>query len=649
MGTEDGNHSLAILDDLPTPTWATDVDGLCCYFNKAWLEFAGTTMEEELGNGWEGRVHPDDVDRVRESFRKAFAARAPFDLEFRVRRRDGNYRWFQDAGRPRIAPDGRFVGYIGSGFDITERRETHETVVARASHLRLALEAAKDGFWDINLAESSVHLSPQIYAMLGYARGELVPTLDNWECLVHPDDIAEAYEAAVRCETGGWKGGYSADIRCRTKTGGWKWMAVRCQVAKMDPEGRPLRVVGVLRDISHRKETERHSQYLVRELAILNAVYKGLLDQPDQSDFWGTLAGVIEAVLPAPSGTVIPAAPGIGDRNVIEWGLSCSRIQCPLKMTAGPLNRLRPRSDESIHVVECDKASIESGRPSGDAMRAEPSLCADMPIFFRRSLVARALLRWRTPFDDMEICKRFLTILAQQIGVLYHNNQLYRQLHGMSARLLAAQEEERRSIARELHDEIGGILTGLSFALDLPGLSGTAGPGDGLDAARSLAMELHDRVHALTLDLRPPTLDDLGLVPAIESCARRSASLAGVDVHFRKRGRVARLKADLEIALYRVVQEALTNAIRHSGARQVWVSAVGDDRRITIGVRDNGKGFDVESVTATHSRNGLAGMRERAALIGARLTITSKAGVGTTAKITLDLGREESVACYEYS
>jgi len=115
-----------LADSSPIMVWMSGVDALCTYFNKPWLEFTGRRIEQELGNGWTDGVHPNDRDRCVRDYFRAFEAREEFILEYRLRRKDGIYRWVLDNGVPRFAPDNRFIGYIGSCVDITDRRETEQ-------------------------------------------------------------------------------------------------------------------------------------------------------------------------------------------------------------------------------------------------------------------------------------------------------------------------------------------------------------------------------------------------------------------------------------------------------------------------------------------------------------------------------------------
>ncbi len=118
-------------DTAPVMIWVSDTDKLCTFFNKTWLTFTGRTLEQEQGNGWIKGVHPDDLERCYAIYSSSFDAREPFQMEYRLRCADGEYRWVLDRGIPRFAPGGAFAGYIGSAFDITELKRIHEEALSR--------------------------------------------------------------------------------------------------------------------------------------------------------------------------------------------------------------------------------------------------------------------------------------------------------------------------------------------------------------------------------------------------------------------------------------------------------------------------------------------------------------------------------------
>jgi len=134
---------LKILDDFPNPIWRSGIDAKCDYFNKAWLDFTGRTLEQEIGDGWAEGVHPDDIDRCLRTYLDAFHARKPFAIEYRLRHHNGEYHWILDYGKPFSDPHGNFAGYIGSCYDTTEKKRAEEEREKLIHELQDALAKVK--------------------------------------------------------------------------------------------------------------------------------------------------------------------------------------------------------------------------------------------------------------------------------------------------------------------------------------------------------------------------------------------------------------------------------------------------------------------------------------------------------------------------
>jgi signal transduction histidine kinase/PAS domain-containing protein len=195
----------------------------------------------------------------------------------------------------------------------------------------------------------------------------------------------------------------------------------------------------------------------------------------------------------------------------------------------------------------------------------------------------------------------------------------------LQRQLASAQEAERRRVARDLHDQTGQLLAGLSIAVR--GIANVTDP-EKLSDLRSIADELAAQVHALAVQLRPTVLDDLGLVPALRQLIDNWSQRVGVPVDFETSTLAERLPAEVETVLYRVVQEALTNTCKHSEATAVSVIASSLENVATAIVEDNGRGFD--PATTPKDRLGVLGMRERVALAGGELVVESAPNRGTT-------------------
>jgi signal transduction histidine kinase len=203
---------------------------------------------------------------------------------------------------------------------------------------------------------------------------------------------------------------------------------------------------------------------------------------------------------------------------------------------------------------------------------------------------------------------------------------------------LLLEEAERRHIARELHDEIGQSLTALKFHLEMVGRSPPEDGAQRIREARALVDELMDRVSNLSLDLRPPMLDDLGLLPALLWLVERYTSQTKIKVELQHVGIEKRFSPELETAAYRVVQEALTNVARHAGVEKVQVRAWANDGELGVQIADQGRGFDAAVVIAKGESSGVIGMRERARALGGQLTIDTRPGEGVRLTAEFPLG-----------
>jgi two-component system sensor histidine kinase UhpB len=210
-----------------------------------------------------------------------------------------------------------------------------------------------------------------------------------------------------------------------------------------------------------------------------------------------------------------------------------------------------------------------------------------------------------------------------------------------ASQILNAQEEERKRIARELHDETSQVLTSLLISLAL--LEETIQDEEARQRVadtRALAHQTLRAVRNLSIDLRPSALDDLGLLPALRWYVKEYQQKCGITVEFASSGFKERLPPEMETALYRIVQESLTNTARHGQARRVRVTLAEDGVAVRAIVADDGQGFNVKAVLQAPLRDrglGLAGMRERANLLHGTVRIDSTPGSGTTIDVIIPL------------
>lgn len=265
--------------------------------------------------------------------------------------------------------------------------------------------------------------------------------------------------------------------------------------------------------------------------------------------------------------------------------------------------------------------------------------------------IGRGDLKWRAPIwakDEIgELGDAFNTMTAE----LERSWEEIRRKEEVRTRLLerviSAQEEERRRIARELHDETGQSLTSLALGLQaMEGVKNLEEVKVRTAELRSLVAKTLEEVHHLARALRPSILDDLGLVAALERSVKGYEAATGLRIDFYAQGLDGkRLSPHLETALYRIVQEALTNVVKHAQARNVSVLLERRGRAVVAVVEDDGRGFDVAAARRSRGDDkglGLIGIEERASLLGGTLTVESRPGMGTTVVVEIPLEPEGS-------
>ncbi len=238
-----------------------------------------------------------------------------------------------------------------------------------------------------------------------------------------------------------------------------------------------------------------------------------------------------------------------------------------------------------------------------------------------------------------------LESIGHQVGVAVAQARLYEKLRNTTERYqsllqhsLTAQEEERKRIARELHDGTSQMLTGLALNLqaarDIAEMNGIkdAMMEQRLEKAHSLAVQTSMEVTKLINDLRPTLLDSLGLAPAIQRYVETWLKPEGIQATLETKGH-ERLPSEVEVALFRITQEAINNIMKHAKAKNVAIDLECDGEKCVLRIEDDGQGFDVEEITKVEKTGrgvGLFGMKERVSLVGGRCAIESRRGQGTT-------------------
>jgi signal transduction histidine kinase len=262
--------------------------------------------------------------------------------------------------------------------------------------------------------------------------------------------------------------------------------------------------------------------------------------------------------------------------------------------------------------------------PRGD----QHAYTAALPILGDEGVVGALVVvgAARDPFTVLD--NRFLLAFGQQVGAALAGEELARDLRArteelerLQARMVHQHEEERNRLWRELHDETAQVLAALNLQLGVIAERSDEAMAPAVGRARTLLGEGIKSIRSVTRDLRPVALDDLGLLPALRALARDFHESGRLEVLFTAAPDLPPLAAEAESALYRAMQEALSNAVRHAGAREVRVSLDTHPDGVSLSVSDDGPGFPEDAASRLRSRGGLAGIRERVGALGGHFDV----------------------------
>ncbi len=309
----------------------------------------------------------------------------------------------------------------------------------------------------------------------------------------------------------------------------------------------------------------------------------------------------------------------------------------------------RPALMEGQIVIDDDLSRDGLVSPSLQQLRDEGMRARMLvPLLVQGRLIGVVHLVADRPYAPTEEQRSLARELADHLAIGLQNARLLAEvqaantrLNALSRQIVTAQEDERRRIARELHDEIGQALALVKLNIRaVQRATGATSLAPRLEQSLGVVEAALLRVRALALDLRPSMLDDLGLVAALRWYVDQQAGLAGITAEVIAAAEVGRLPTEIETVCFRVVQEALTNVVRHAQARSFHVTVEQHDNALDLTIGDDGIGFDAGIALARASEGqsgGLLGMRERVTLCGGRLTIELAAGRGTLIRAWIPL------------
>ena len=510
---------------------------------------------------------------------------------------------------------GRTVGISGIARDITGRKLAEAALRASEERLRLAQQAAGIGAFERNMRTGVVTWSTDLEPMYGLQPG----TFDGrktafFRNLIHPDDQTRVMDLVERALKTGQQ--TTGEWRVVWPDGSIHWIAGRWQVFT-DESGEPSRLLGVNMDVTERKRTEE----------VLSDVNRTLEAQAELLRSREELLKIFVKHVPA----------------------AVAMLDCDMRYL-------------QVSDRWCADYSLDSSQWLG---RSHYEIFSDLPErwrqVYRRCLEGETLraeedrwdraggttwLRWETrPWQDLDGVPGGILIFSEDIT---HRKHAEEALLGMSRKLIEAHEQERTRIARELHDDVVQRLALLSLELggiqeDVPGTASELRTR--IEALGNQTAQIVDDIQLLSHDLHSSKLEYLGIVEAAKNFCKEFSERQKVEIDFQSHDLPTGLPTDLSLTLFRVLQEALRNAAKHSGVRHFQVRLWGSAGEIRLSISDLGAGFDTETAMKNPGL-GLTSMQERLRLVHGELSINSQPRGGATihARIPFDSSSDSARA-----
>lgn len=602
------------------------------YVSPAYETIWGRTRESlyQCPQSFMEAVHPEDLERVRAGVEGH--AQGRWDFDYRIVQPNGSVRWIRDRGFPILDSNGKLERMTGIATDITELYQAEEASRESEQRFRLVFEGAPIGMAIVGMDYRLQKVNKSLCDLLDYSEEELLSR--TFIDITHPEDIEKDLELArklFRAEIPAYK----LEKRCIAKQGEIKWIHLTAALVR-DQKGRALCGLAMMENVTERKKAEEMVAQAQRELeervrdrtAALEAANRELRieiavrmrAEEALRDSEERLRRLLETTNALP-----------WEANADTWQFTYVGPQAA-KLLGYPIEKWYEDDFWPVHIHPEDRNSAV------EFCRWKSRTATDYDFEYRMfSSDGRTV--WLHDLVSVERVNGVPKTLRGFMIDVTERKEAELLRAELAGRLLAAQEEERRRLAHELHDDLSQRLSVLSIE---------AGKLEGqLDSSpdsihrtigrmKEQLVALSTDVHALSRQLHPTILDDLGLVDALESECAKFAEREGIQVDFSADDVPVTLPRDVSLCLYRLTQEALRNIAKHAQAKQATVTLSAAGGCIQLSIQDCGVGFDWAAIRGKGGL-GLASMGERARLIQGSLRINTQPGQGTTIRVVAPL------------
>jgi PAS domain S-box-containing protein len=576
-----------LAEAIPQLCWMARGDGYVFWYNQRWYTYTGTTPEQMKGWGWQSVHDPRTLPSVLERWKAAISTGEPSGMVFPLRGADGVFRPFLTRVMPIKDAEGRIVRWFGTDTDITELRDAQEALRASEERLRLAAQAGKMYAFEWDVITDVLVRSSEYVNVLGATEPR---TLTHQQAMekIHPDDRPTLVAALARHSPEKPTVDVTYRVLLPGKSPVWVKSSGR---AFFDAEGRMLRVVGMVADVTDQKlaeeklrEYEKAVEGLEEMIVVIDREYRYL----------------------------------VANRKFLNM-----RHQTREQVVGHFAHEVV--SKEAYEAIVKEKLD-ECFR--GKVVRYE--MRYRYPEIGERDLLVSYF-----PIEGVSGIDRAACIFQD----ITERKRAEEALSSMSRKLIEAQEHERARIARELHDDINQRLAMLAVELEQL-KENPSEVGSRVQELRRQTTEMSNDVQALSHDLHSSQLEYLGAVAGMKGWCKEFGDRQGMQIDCRHDVR-STLPTEIGLCLFRVLQEALHNAAKHSGEKRIEVQLREEPGEIHLIVSDSGRGFDVEAVKQGKGL-GLTSMRERVRLVDGTFVIDSKPMGGTTIHVRVPLDSEHA-------
>jgi len=574
-------------------------------------------------------VHPQDKAMVDAAWQAALQG-VPYDIEHRIVV-DGETKWVRERAELEFDADGSLLGAFGSTQEITGLKRAEAALSASESRFRLAMEAVAGVVYDWDRASALTYWSSGLSRMLGVMHVDSKSSRRWWRNNIHPDDLLRVvgevqWSRRMHAEQ------YELEYRLRHQNGHWVYVSDRAQILR-DESGRITRLVGSLTDISERKRVEaalhrmndRLEEKVSQRTAEAEARACALLES---ERFARATIDALDSALCVldTDGSIIAV-----NKSWREFALA----------NGGEIDHL---CEGSNYLEACDEAAKSFPVAATVAAAIREAIAGQRRTFaMEYDCHSPDERRWfvmkLSCFPDsgpLRMVIKHENITARKLA---EQDQLASaaRLKRLAAHLETVREEQSSTIAREVHDELGGTLTmvKLGLATYAARLPDSAAQKDTLNQILDQVDAALHTVKRISSDLRPATLDTLGLVATIRWYAAQFTQMTGLEAELHL-PEFVRLSRQRSMATFRIIQEALTNVAKHAEASKVSISMQLSRGKLVIKISDNGVGM-ADGWQLKKDSFGLIGMRERAQYLDGVLSIVATPKKGTTLSLKIPL------------